>query len=183
MDTSLDTKCFLLSFNASHQETWGTYFGGDNQSGVGGIAAYKDNLYIAGGTYSDQSSSDAYQRYPLCFSGIDYIDSVLGGSQDAFVARFDITSLVTSLAEPLNDSIGARLFPNPNSGNFTIMVNPNLTGVKQIKIVNTVGQLILSDETLDNRIQFESNALAPGIYDALIMAGGSKTNIKFVIVK
>ena len=58
------------------------------------------------------------------------MDSLLGGIEDAYIARFDITSLVTNMRTIPSTNIAATLFPNPNYGNFTILVSPVLTGRK-----------------------------------------------------
>jgi len=56
-------------------------------------------------------------------------------------------------------------------------------GMKQIKIINTLGQVVTEYETLDNNIELHYNTLSPGIYDALILSGDKKGNVKFVVIK
>jgi hypothetical protein len=79
-----------------------------------------------------------------------------------------------------NSDGGITVYPNPNSGNFIIRSDVNLT----LRIINTLGQLVsefnLSD---DNRNEILINNLESGIY---FIQGDSKRytiNKKIVVEK
>lgn len=95
---------FLVKFDSTGQRLWGTYFGGPyDDNGRGMHLGKTGNLCITGYTKSNNlSTPNAYQ-------------TVLGGTQDAFVAKFQETA--TSIEIPEDDSDNSVFIPNIFSPN------------------------------------------------------------------
>jgi hypothetical protein len=177
-----ETKSFITSFSSGFAENWGTFFGGNNLTLPGGEAVYGASLYIDGVTYSDQTSTDPLQVYPLRFSGADYIDQTFL-NEKAFIARLNINGLATGTTEVEKDEAKVTLFPNPNNGNFTLLFNEGLSGKKEIMIMSEMGQVIQSRSTSDDRVQISSTNLASGIYFVRVATTDRSIGLKFIVVK
>ena len=73
------SDAFLVKFDTTGHRIWGTYYGGPSTEKTGGIVANTLNhIYLLGST-----TSDAGIVTPGCYQ------PTRGGSQDAFVAKFD----------------------------------------------------------------------------------------------
>lgn len=85
-----------------------------------------------------------------------------------------------------NEADSTQLFsvyPNPNTGNFTIQNKSGISGVLNYKIINTSGQVLLVD-TFNNATTHEVNAnsLPEGLY-ALCLSDGTKTWLKKILIQ
>jgi len=72
---------YLVKFNSGGSRIWATYFGAEDDNDDGGIAVDKNNnIYIFGGAENNNMLTT-----PCAF------DSVYGGDEDFFLAKFDST--------------------------------------------------------------------------------------------
>lgn len=72
---------FILKFDKDGNRLWSTYWGGSSGDRIRGVTTYNNELYIVGETYSTD--------LPVQSSGSAYYDASHGGSEDAFIARFN----------------------------------------------------------------------------------------------
>jgi hypothetical protein len=99
---------FVSKFDNTGTQLWSTYFGGSGDDVVNGIDINSSHLYITGSTSSPTPacSTACYCKvpgageFPLCdlktTSATDYFQNKFGGVYDAFIARFDLSSLALS---------------------------------------------------------------------------------------
>ena len=87
----------------------------------------------------------------------------------------DVTLGVSILNSPTN----YRLFPNPNTGNFTMDIQAKY-GELSMEIINQLGQLIYQSELEDGRNQVDLN-LANGMYLIRITNGSQVFNQRLVV--
>ncbi len=81
--------------------------------------------------------------------------------------------------------MSAKLYPNPNDGNFTVLLENTLPGIHQIEIVNVLGQVVHS-ETIDvNQQQFRHelhlNKVSKGVYYMILRNDHNKLVSKLVV--
>jgi hypothetical protein len=103
---------FIAKFSTSGARLWGTYYGGNMADRINSIAIDKvGNLYIAGETESLSSITTPGSFQP----------TYGGGGADAFLVRFGKMwpVAVNDVAAQAN----IVLYPNPNTGSFTISAN------------------------------------------------------------
>lgn len=77
--SSTSGDAFLAKFNSLGQLLWSTYFGGSDDDGATGVATDSaGNIYVTGWTKSSNG-----------IAGTNAFQPTLGGSSDAFLAKFD----------------------------------------------------------------------------------------------
>ena len=73
---------------------------------------------------------------------------------------------------------GINIYPNPNNGEFTVELNNGIN--KSISITDLSGKVILSANTSDNKINFNLNKFAVGMYYVKIQSGNITEVLKVV---
>ncbi len=77
------------------------------------------------------------------------------------------------------------LYPNPNSGTFTLKGNINTSDAIQLTIMNSVGQVVHQQElnTINGQLneQVHTNNLPSGMYLLQLQTGGEKQHIRLAI--
>ncbi len=104
-----------------------------------------------------------------------------------FNGNFDKTKVVTAMIEDGNVFTISDFIPNPSTENSKIMVNTSEEKDLQIRLYNTLGQVI-SDRKLtvqpgSNAINFSLDDVADGTYHAIINVNNEVFNRKLVITK
>jgi hypothetical protein len=204
--TGVHNDSFIIGLNPWLAYGWGTYFGGEwysNGSNAtaqsndygNGITVFNDEImYIGGSTNSNQdfpitvdltASPNAYIQYDNSGSATD----VPLGWSDGFLAQFDLAGLVLGLNDLENDETNGNLnlYPNPSTGNFSIVgSNLKLNGKIKIEVINVIGQRIYSkSSTVSNGELTESITLgnvSNGIYIVNIADESNKIS-KRVLIK
>jgi len=80
-------------------------------------------------------------------------------SSDTISIKVDKCTGINELASGIN---GLHVYPNPNTGVFTIELNNNLN--KNIQVIDLTGRTILSRESSDDKTLVNLNGFASGIY-------------------
>lgn len=169
--TSLNSSsdAFLLWFDPANQLKWATLYGGDESGGYGNdvasaLTVYKNYVYITG--FAESSTFPYY--CPPAISGIPYCDSILDGSQDAFIARFNLKNYQEEIHENPSTNNSFSVYPNPANDNVTLQING--VGIKSFKvsIYDAIGQLIyntgISKISLPISRNINIQNYPPGIY-------------------
>lgn len=71
--------------------------------------------------------------------------------------------LITGIPKSASKQQAFLLYPNPNHGEFTLKVKPELVG-SQFEVYNMAGQLILAENLVQNKIELNLNEYGKGVY-------------------
>jgi len=138
-----------------------------------------DNTVIPGFWEVVQDSSTLY--FPS-FSAADagtYICTIEGECGSISTNVFTLTEQVClGISEPTLD--GFTIYPNPSSG---ILHISNVPQGSRIKLINTLGQVLLNMESADGNTSFDVSRFANGLYTIILEADGSIVTRKMVIQK
>ena len=99
---------------------------------------------------------------------------------DIGAAEYDGTVSVPTISSPSDDFL---VFPNPNSGNFTVQIH-DLSGLVLVKIYSTTGCLVEYQKVLDGNnyyLQVNRSDLSPGLYVLKIQHSSLIHKQKFII--
>jgi len=81
---------------------------------------------------------------------------------------------------------GVVVYPNPNNGNFTLKINLNSSDVVDVKIYNTLNEVVYSKDKVETSRQFVQkinlNNYAKGLY-YLQITGGETNIVKKIIIQ
>lgn len=78
------------------------------------------------------------------------------------VAITQSVSACTFIDNNVASTIGLVVYPNPNTGVFTIVLNNSTT--KTIEVMDLTGRVLIGKTTSNDKVDFNINALANGIY-------------------
>jgi uncharacterized repeat protein (TIGR03803 family) len=119
-----------------------------------------------------------FQYNPISNSFTKKIDfNGVNGSQPYFTNLIEVTNLITSILES-DKSTNCLIFPNPNNGSFTVMLEDD----SQLQIFNSLGKIVF-----DKKLQTGENSIkmfdaTDGIYFVKIKnKEGIVTSKKIVI--
>lgn len=94
-------------------------------------------------------------------------------------ALFNVTALSVGLLP--DDTEFVRLYPNPNTGFFTVEFTGEM--VRGFTVTNAMGQVVISLATASQRFTFNLNNATSGIYFLHVEVAGHKKVYRFNIVK
>lgn len=108
-------------------------------------------------------------------------------SDPGMIESNKIGIVMTTGVEEKTALTGIELYPNPNSGNFTVGGTVPATGAIRIEVQNAVGQVVYRSTVETNgtgwNIPVTLPDIANGIYLMRLYAGGQETAIRFTINK
>jgi len=165
---------YFAKFKPDGTREWGSFYGGNGSDFVSYIGVDPSSpgcIYIFGETSSTNgtliASNNGHQ--PVYSAGPS-------NYSDAFLARF--SDPTTATVEFRIEKISIKIFPNPNSGEFTIKADEDL----KVNIINQLGQIIqtINLDTKNNHSSSISN-LSSGIY--FINSDNGKVNEKIVVIR
>ena len=93
----------------------------------------------------------------------------------------ELTKFVSasSSAANISNSGGLKIYPNPNSGTFT--VSNSVGGVMKIEVYNLLGSKITSQVTNDNAVSINLGDVAKGIYLVKVTINDVTTTTKITV--
>ncbi|MBN2174693.1 MAG: PKD domain-containing protein [Bacteroidales bacterium] len=100
-----------------------------------------------------------------------------------FSEAFEVTCSICTGIDVLNDPQSIQIYPNPNSGTFTIEINENLR-IDQIVVTNMLNKTILhldAGSLTDNMVDVNLGDLSKGIYFVKIKTSDSERIEKMII--
>lgn len=162
-----NSDAFLVQFNKNGVRQWGTYFGDFMADGAYSINIDAlGNLFLVGHTSSPNlSTPGAYQTSP-------------GGNSDGFCAKFN-QLIITGIKE-ISINVNLLIYPNPNSGSFTIQTKGDVV----LEIVNELGQVVRNIKLdASNNHQTNITGLADGVYCLKDKLSGTIIKNKIVVVR
>lgn len=101
---------------------------------------------------------------------------------DAFVARFGINSVATSIKEKDIEGGNILIYPNPNTGQFNIAVNM-CNENNELSVYNTTGSLVHSQQFYSETTTFDANFLPNGLYIVQLKCNSNIHTGKLIISK
>jgi len=160
----------LIKFNKNGVRQWGTYFVGSFWEAIfSTIVTAGGDIYAVGAT----SSNNIYVT-----AGVH--QTTFGGwSGDGFVTKFR-QNATTNVIEQFTENESILMYPNPNSGSFTIQTKEDVV----LEIVNELGQLVKTVKLdTNNNHQTTITGLADGVYCLKDKLSGSVIKNKIVVVR
>ncbi|MES2514727.1 MAG: T9SS type A sorting domain-containing protein [Bacteroidota bacterium] len=187
-NTVLMTDGFVAVFDVNKQIYHAHYFGGlsndyINNSDCNGTSY----LYVVGNTGSSYGNATASNNFPIAYTSYNatLIDSTLNngvGSNDGFISRFNLYAYnFVGVKENTSQSNNIIVFPNPANNFVTLMVNTGLSEKLNLKVYNTMGQIVYEDVINGNEKTIDCNKWANGMY--IFMVNNKDINSSFKIIK
>lgn len=102
-------RTFIMSFDSEFEMRWSTFFGSAPLNIGHSLSIGSDKLFLTGAT---EAAWTLYEFNPN--SSTDYWQPYYGDNIEATIARFDIPTIVSVNEHDWGQSIGIRLYPNPN---------------------------------------------------------------------
>ena len=87
-------------------------------------------------------------------------------------------SACTGLNNTVTSTIGTVVYPNPNTGLFTIELNNG--SVKTIEVMDLTGRIVLTNTSSNDKMDFNISNLSNGIYYVKVQSNNSVEVIKIV---
>jgi Secretion system C-terminal sorting domain/Beta-propeller repeat len=167
---------YISKFDATGNKIWGSYYGGSLFENDLIIHPYSRNFYLVGSTSSTDSMTTPNCLQPN-FTIID-TENVGEYPQNIFIAHFEPNDLSTAT----NKLDAITLFPNPNTGNFTLQ--GNFTGDLALTIYDNQGRNVFSQETVSfqgkNTVAIASK-LSSGIYFVKVFNDNVAKTYKMIV--
>jgi Secretion system C-terminal sorting domain/Beta-propeller repeat len=171
-----DRSGFISKFDAEGNKIWGSYYGGNSFENDLMLHPYSRNFYLVGSTSSTDSMTTPNCLQPN-FTIID-TENIGEYPQNIFIAHFEPNDLSTTT----NELDAITLFPNPNTGNFTLQ--GNYTGDLAITIYDNQGRSVYSQETVSfqgkNTVAVASK-LSSGIYFVKVFNDSVARTYKMIV--
>lgn len=167
---------FILAFGANNERDWATFFGGGigNSSGIfsdeiiNGIDFANGSLFVGGYT------NNSYNTLPLECPRIispptqPFCTPTLSGSNDGFLARFDIGQFKIGINNESSKKNNFTLYPTCTETKIKIYLPFEATGTAEIIIYDNQGRLILrkfvSGQTGIESFEIDVSSLSAGLY-------------------
>jgi len=186
-----NTDNFLIAFNSSDQQIWGTYFGGTGWETAmsprfgdlsGGITTYQDRVYVCGSTYSTSNfpfshpstANPYYQEYT----------TISSSKKDAFIADLRVGTTGINDTKPQTNNI-LSIYPNPSNGSFVAQFTVKSGDKAEIEIYDILGKQVksISGITGSGLIQVPVDlSLAPsGVYFVHLLNSTESSSAKIII--
>jgi hypothetical protein len=190
--TRIGTEAFVLAFDKNNQRKWLTFFGASigtvYNSDIGNTMSInsKNQLFSCGSSYLGSSSLPLSRWNSTCYYDSTSADISPNQNADGYITMFDVSNFTAigivehSIPVKSNSFI---LFPNPNSGSFTIQLNENIKESVNIQVFNTLGQNVYSVKNIRDKreIPLQLNSLKEGIYFVNLSNQNFNETVKFIV--
>ncbi|MEA3446557.1 MAG: T9SS type A sorting domain-containing protein, partial [Bacteroidota bacterium] len=126
--------------------------------------AAASGVYYAGGVYGHHSLGIKGDASVICATGANYIGQLGDGTIDNHEKFFCTTAPLLNIPFQVTENSGpfVQISPNPNNGTFTLNIEGDNNQL-EIELFNSLGQLILIDEVINNT-EIRLSGLSKGIY-------------------
>lgn len=136
--------------------------------GAGGVIFKTSD---GGNTWLAETSGTFNELRSVCF-----VNSGLGFAAGANGTILKWPSSSVGIIENNSSALG-KVYPNPNTGIFTLN---NIENNSTIKILNTQGQLVLKQDLVLSKHDFNISTFAAGVYTIVVTSGNKTERIKLV---
>lgn len=164
---------FVVKFSPDGEHLWGTYYGGPLNERNALALPFEDNFYLIGRTKSLEGIAT-----PESFQTTFETHPNLSNQYAAYFVRFGPERLATESRE--NSKF--VLYPNPNTGRFTISL-PEKVSEGTIEIQDLLGRILKVEKIQSTEVEITLENLPRGIYLAKIKSAGKVVDTKKVMVR
>ena len=95
--------------------------------------------------------------------------------------RLIYNHMASGVADFNNTRSLCRLYPNPNSGDFTLDLTNDLVG--EVEITDALGRVTLANQKIEKQQHFNIGQIEPGVYFARVLQNGEPSVIKFNVLR
>ena len=150
---------FMVKFNSAGGRLWGSYFGGAQGDGIGGVALSPNgNIAVAGATISTANIATIGSYQPVFGGG--------SNTGDAFIASFDSTGHITSVPtfnNPTKNSL-LQVYPNPAKEQITVSIKDYTNQAATLSIQDVGGKLLQTQAVHSSINTLHLKDLPAGVY-------------------
>ena len=170
--TSYTTSTVLLQFDSSGKVSCGNIFTEGNEDDYDGLGIDHAGKYVY--LFGDLDKSTVFGT-----------DTLIYGRDVPFVARWQPCNNIETSTTLISTKTSISLFPNPNTGAFTLEVKSEELKAKSVEVYNVMGQKVFA-ETLrstqdDNPIDIQDQPNGIYLYRVIDETGKLLGEGKFVI--
>lgn len=133
--------------------------------------------------YTDQKIYAATFGRGVWMTDLLTTEMVMPDTTTIDTTTIDTTGTGTAIEEMLNRS-EINLFPNPNNGEFDVIIDGYSGKVLNMEVVNVMGRIVASDRLLINGSSYKETfqyELVSGVYFLKISSGNRMRTIKFLV--
>ena len=182
------TVSFVLQKNNSAADTWDAFpsyafsinkavwYWGDGTSTVG---LYPSHTYAAPGLYKICVSAFTTCGDSASSCQNDSVYRLAYNSTNGVMVHINVIDQATGIQQHANNS-QLSIYPNPNSGTFTIETNS--TEKQNLMVFDVNGKLVLN-QTINGKTSIDAGALAEGVYNISIIGTTGAVNKRLMIVR
>jgi len=99
-----------------------------------------------------------------------------------FISRDFQNEIISSISYSILE-LGLTLTPNPTQDIFTLTLDNNDSRSSHISIYNDQGQLMTTQNSDEQKIQFDSSEYPVGVYAVKVQVGDEVVSRKLVVVR
>ena len=166
------------------------------------IAGSDQTLIVAGGTINFSNAGSGATSYSWSFG--DGTSSTLGSPSHTFTTAGTYTVILTGTlgncsssdtitinvgytgVEEVNLEESVNLYPNPSNGEFNLSLNFPIEQYVEIRIFNTIGELLASrtmNNTSSSVVEFNLNSNAEGFYFVNVKTANQSITKRISIIR
>ena len=168
---------FIAKFNSGGSRLWGSYYGGEEEDiGYGICGDALGNIYFAGSVES--YAGIAVGGFQNNYGGGTH--DVYLGTSDAFLAKIKDTTNHTSIIDPaINTEIPIQLYPNPNTGEFTLELTQP---AEVLSVYDLMGRVVYTQKDIAIKTTINLSDLSKGCYVVEVLSKEGRAR-KMVLVE
>lgn len=160
-NSQFSSDAFICKFTDQNTKSWGTYYGGELEERDIDFHNYNNGnkFYIVGTTQSltQITTINGLQQTKQVFDTVNYTQQ---SAYNIFIAHFEPNPLSnTTFIQNL-----FSIFPNPNSGVFTIKLNYDNFENSTLEIFDILGKKLFTQTLTNEQTIINTNNIAKGIY-------------------
>lgn len=160
-NSQFSSDAYICKFTDQNTKSWGTYYGGELEERDVDFHNYNNGnkFYIVGTTQSltQIATTNGLQQTKQVFDTVNYTQQ---SAYNIFIAHFEPNPLSnTTFIQNL-----FSIFPNPNSGVFTIKLKYDNFENSTLEIFDILGKKLFTQTLTNEQTIINTNNIAKGIY-------------------
>lgn len=144
-----------------------------------------DSIYYKNGStvlYAIEFMRDTLNNYMYISNGVGYPVCIVHADKQNMVLNVEYYSgPYSGISENAEPQPNYRIFPNPSDGKMTIEIIGTENTISTVEIFNSIGTLVMKDNTMDTMINLDLGSCPKGIYFVRINTGSFEHTEKIII--